>query len=94
MRLSGFPLLQKFEKNSKKSSFCSSGAPEEFKNFLINFCIILKVLQGSNFLLLLCSRKRTKIFLHFLILLYYEVLGLYKWLNKKQPCYLQSVLAK
>ena len=47
------------KKSTKNQFFTALGAPEDFE-FLINFCTILKVLERSNFLLLLCSKRKTK----------------------------------
>ena len=56
VRLLRFPLMQKFAKNQ---FFTALGDLKTLK-FLINYCIILKVLERSNFLLLLCSKGKTK----------------------------------
>ena len=60
VRLSRFPLMQKFEKNQRKINFWHLWGHLTILKFLINFCTMLKVLLRSNFLLLLCSKTKTK----------------------------------
>ena len=56
--------MQKFEKNQQKIKFLQLWGHLKTLKFLINFCIILKVLERSNFLLLLCSKKKNKKYFH------------------------------
>ena len=52
----------KISKNQQKINFLQLWGHLKTLKFLINFCTILKVLRQSNFLLLLCSKKKTKKF--------------------------------
>ena len=61
VRLLRFSLMQKFEKNQQKINILQLWGHLKTLKFLINFCTILKVLLQSNFLLLLCSKRKTKI---------------------------------
>ena len=60
VRLLRFLLMQKFEKNQQKLNFLQLRGHLKTLKFLINFCTVLKVLRRSNFLLLLCSKRKTK----------------------------------
>ena len=62
VRLLRFLLMQKFLKNQQKINFLQHWGHLKTLKFSINFCTILKVLRRSNFLLLLCSKRRTKVF--------------------------------
>ena len=62
VRLLRFLLMQKFEKNQQKINILQLWGHLKTLKFLINFCTILEVLLQSNFLLLLCSKRKTKIF--------------------------------
>ena len=52
--------MQKFVKNQQKINFLQLWGHLKTLKFLINFCTILKVLERSNCLLLLCSKRKTK----------------------------------
>ena len=52
----------KISKDQQKINFLQLWGHLKTLKFLINFCTILKVLRRSNFLLLLCSKRKTKIF--------------------------------
>ena len=52
--------MQKFEKNQQKINFLQLWGHLKTLKLLINFYTILKVLERSNFLLLLCSKRKTK----------------------------------
>ena len=52
----------KISKDQQKINFLQLWGHLKTLKFLINFCTILKVLWRSNFLLLLCSKRKTKIF--------------------------------
>ena len=62
VRLLRFSLMQKFEKNQQKINILQLWGHLKTLKFLLNFCTILKVLLQSNFLLLLCSKRKTKVF--------------------------------
>ena len=62
LRLLRFPLMQKFEKNQQKMNFLRLWGHLKTLKFLINFFTILKALLRSKFLLLLCSKRKTKKF--------------------------------
>ena len=61
VRLLRFLLMQNFENNQQKINILQLWKHLKTLKFLINFCTILKVLLQSNFLLLLCSKRKTKI---------------------------------
>ena len=52
----------KISKNQQKINFLQLWGHLKTLKFLINFCTILEVLRRSNFLLPLCSKKKTKKF--------------------------------
>ena len=63
VRLLRFLLMKKFEKKQQKINFLQPWGHLKTLKFFINFCTILNALLRSNFLLLLCSKIKTKNFL-------------------------------